>query len=110
MWRIFYSATTKKLPQPGEFFSVSKLFDTLLKNASIFSRGCSPLHAPLGQRTTQGHTGGLRSVFSDAHVPGKNGFYLFFPPPGGKTLPRALDQCKTLDTSCIAIKFFYGQV
>ena len=54
----------------------------ILKNASIFERGCSPLHAPLGQRATQGHTGGLRSVFSDAHVPGKNVILVYFPACG----------------------------
>src|SRR5699024_3637154 len=41
-----------------------------------------------GQRTTRFHTGGLRSVFSEAHVPGKNRFQ-FFPACGRKTLPRA---------------------
>ena len=56
------------------------------ENASIFSRRCSPLHASLGQRATQGHTGGPRRVFSDAHVPGKNRFQFIFPPRGGKTL------------------------
>ena len=58
---------------------MSKKFDTLLKNASIFSRSCSPLHAALGQRATQGHTGGLRSVFFDAHVPEKNVISIYFP-------------------------------
>ena len=78
-------------------FSVSKTFDTLLKNASIFERNCSPLHAALGQGATQGHTGGLRGVFSDAHVPGKNVFRFIFPPPGGKSFGwRVLDALKII--------------
>ena len=68
---------------------VSKKFDTLLENASIFSRSCSPLHAALGQRATQDHTGGLRSVFSDAHVPEKTDFDLF-------SRPRAEKLCRGL--------------
>ncbi len=85
MWRPFCSGLiNKKLPHLGEFPSVSKKFDTLLKNASIFSRGCSPLHAPLGQRATQGHTDGLSSVFFDAHVPEKNEILRYFPICGWK--------------------------
>ena len=41
------------------------------KNASIFSRKCSPLHASLGQRTTQGHTGGAEKCFFRCACPRK---------------------------------------
>ena len=42
-----YRRFNKKSGQNVKFCpeSVSKKFDTLLKNASIFSRGCSPLRA-----------------------------------------------------------------
>ncbi len=43
-------------------------FDTLLKNASIFSRGCRPSRAwPKGP-----HTYSLSRVFSDVHAAGKH--------------------------------------
>ena len=63
---------------------MSKKFDTLLENASIFSRSCSPLHAALGQRATQDHTGGLRSVFPMRMSPKKTDFDLFSRPRAGK--------------------------
>ena len=50
--------------------SVSKQFDTRLKNASIFSRG---MQAAACTRF-RSHTCGLSRVFSEAHVPGKNRF------------------------------------
>ncbi|MBT9683568.1 hypothetical protein [Pseudoflavonifractor sp. MCC625] len=53
--------------------SVSKNFDTLLKNACIFERGCRPSRAwPKGP-----HTYGLRRVFSDVHAAGKHDLSLF---------------------------------
>ena len=44
--------------------------------------------------------------FFDAHVPEKNRFELIFPPEGGKTLPRAFCRYKTIDPSCIGMRFF----
>ena len=86
--------------------SVWNFFDTLLKNASIFSRGYSPLHAPLGQRATQGHTGGLRSVFSDAHVPGKNRISIYFPAWGRENSAEGFSPYKMVRTSCMMFMFF----
>ena len=54
----------------------------LLENASIFSMRCSPLHAPLGQRTTQGHTGGLQRCFSRCACPREKQISMDFPAPG----------------------------
>jgi len=51
----------------------------LPENARIPRRICSPLHAALGQKTTQCHTSGLRSVFSHAHVLGKYMILIYFP-------------------------------
>ena len=48
--------------------SVSKNFDTLLKNASIFSRGMQAA----ARTRFRSHTCGLRSVFSDVHAAGKH--------------------------------------
>ena len=51
----FLAQPMKKALDPSkvpELFSVSKKFDILLENTSIFSRSCSPLHTALGQRAT----------------------------------------------------------
>ena len=53
--------------------SVSKNFDTLLKNAGIFSRGMQAA----ARTRFRSHTCGLRSVFSDVHAAGKHDSTLF---------------------------------
>ena len=82
------------------------------QKAGPFQRVEKPRHAsqkckhffdgmqPAAPHALRSHACGLRRVFSEAHVPGKNGFYLILPPAGGKTLSRAFPHAR--DVSLLA--------
>ena len=54
--------------EKGRGFRVSNRFDTLLKNAGIFSRGMQAA----ARTRFRSHTCGLSRVFSDVHAAGKH--------------------------------------
>ena len=97
--------TQKDRRQLSAVFSVSRNLDTLLKNASIFERRCSPPRAAFGQ-WAKGHTCGLSSVFSEAHVLRKNRFPLCFAACGRQNSAEGFFLYKKRFPSCVDFTFF----